>query len=62
MPIDTEERYEADPAQDLQMSDELQHEVMVDQQETAEAATQAAMDQPAPTEAQPPGPEPKPRP
>ena len=57
MPIDTEERYEADPAQDLQMSDELQHEVMVDQQETAEAATQAAMDQPAPTEAQQPTPE-----
>ena len=57
MPIDTEERYESDSSQDLQMSEELQHEVMaVDQQETVEADI-AAMEQPAPTEAQQPSPE-----
>lgn len=49
MPIDTEEKYEVDPAQDLQMSEELQHEAMVDQQLAAEATTEAVMEQPAPT-------------
>ena len=57
MPIDIEEKYESDPAQDLQMSEELQHEAMVDQQVTAEAVAQAAMEQPAPTGAQQPSPQ-----
>ena len=57
MPIDIEEKYESDPAQDLQMSEELQHEAMVDQQVAAEAVAQAALEQPTPTGDQQPSPQ-----
>ena len=53
---DLEEKSGFDPMPD-DMSDELKLEVMADQQLAAEAVTDAAMEQPAPTGAQQPSPE-----
>ena len=57
MPIDTEERYESDSSQDMQMSEELQYEAMAEQQAAAETVADiAAAEQATPTGAQQPSP------
>ena len=58
MPIDTEEKYESDSSQDMQMSEELQYEAMAEQQAAAETVADiAAAEQATPTGAQQPSPE-----